>query len=69
MTMACGVVRHVEFRETDGRTAGSSALILLLALVTLAGVLAGHHMDAEGHHVTGMNNRIVGGCPTFSQCS
>ena len=55
--------RHVEFRETEGRGAGFPALILLLALVTLAGVLAGHHMDVEGHHVTGMNNRIVWGLP------
>ena len=54
-------MNHVGFRETEGRTAGSSALIPLLAFVTLAGVLAGHHMNAEGHHVTGMNNRIVWG--------
>ena len=55
--------RHVEFREVEGRGAGFLALVALLALVTLAGVLAGHHMDAEGHHVTGMNNRIVWGLP------
>ena len=52
-----------EFREIDGRSPGYPALIVLLALVTLAGVLAGHHMDTEGHHVTGMNNRIVWGLP------
>ena len=63
MTMARRVMPHIEFRETEGRGAGYPALILLLALVTLAGVLAGHHMDAEGHHVTGMNNRIVWGLP------
>ena len=56
-------MRHIEFREVEGRGAGFLALILLLALVTLAGVLAGHHMDAEGHHVTGMNNRVVWGLP------
>ena len=55
--------RHVEYRETAVGNAGFPALVVLLALVTLAGVLAGHHMDSEGHHVTGMNNRIVWGMP------
>ena len=55
--------RHVEFREVGGKGAGFLALTVLLAIVTLAGVLAGHHMDVEGHHVTGMNNRIVWGLP------
>ena len=63
MTAAREAMRHIEFHETEGRGAGFPALVLLLALVTLAGVLAGHHMDAEGHHVTGMNNRIVWGLP------
>ena len=56
-------MRHIEYREIDGKGAGYPALIVLLALVTLAGVLSGHHMDVEGHHVTGMNNRIVWGLP------
>ena len=63
MTTARGVMRHVEFRETEVRSAGYPALLVLLALVTLSGVLAGHHMDVEGHHVTGMNNRVVWGLP------
>ena len=56
-------MQTTEFREVDGTSPGYPALIVLLALVTLAGVLAGHHMDTEGHHVTGMNNRIVWGLP------
>ena len=56
-------MRTIEFHEIEGRSTGYLALIVLLALVTLAGVLAGHHMDNEGHHVTGMNNRIVWGLP------
>ena len=56
-------MRHIDFREVAGRGAGYSTLIVVLVLVTLAGVLAGHHMDVEGHHVTGMNNRIVWGLP------
>ena len=63
VTAARKAMRHIEFRETEGRGAGFPALVLLFALVTLAGVLAGHHMDVEGHHVTGMNNRIVWGLP------
>ena len=56
-------MRHSEFREIGGKGAAYPALVVLLALVTLVGVLAGHHMDVEGHHVTGMNNRIVWGLP------
>ena len=56
-------MRHIGFREIEGRSAGYVTLIVLLALVVLAGVLAGHYMDVEGHHVTGMNNRIVWGLP------
>ena len=56
-------MRHTEFREIEGKGAGYPALVGVLVLVTLAGVLAGHHMDVEGHHVTGMNNRIVWGLP------
>ena len=56
-------MRHIEFREIEGKSGGYVALIVLLALMTLAGVLAGHHMEVEGHHVTGMNNRIVWGLP------
>ena len=54
---------HIDFREIEGKNAAFAALVVLLALVTLAGVLAGHYMDSEGHHVTGMNNRIVWGLP------
>ena len=56
-------MHHVEHREIEGRSAGYAVLVALLALVALAGVAAGHHMDAEGHHVTGMNNRVVWGLP------
>ena len=55
--------RHIEYREAMVGNARFPALVILLALVTLVGVLAGHHMDSEGHHVTGMNNRIVWGLP------
>ena len=63
MTAPRGTMRHVEFFQVEGRGSGYAVLIAFLALVTLVGVLAGHHMDTEGHHVTGMNNRIVWGLP------
>ena len=63
MTTARGAMRNFDYREIQVRGAGYLVLIVLLALVTLAGVLAAHHMDVEGHHVTGMNNRIVWGLP------
>ena len=56
-------MQHTAYREIEGKGAGYPVLVALLALVTLAGVLAGHHMDVEGHHVTGMNNRVVWGLP------
>ena len=56
-------MQHTAYLEIEGKGAGYPVLVALLALVTLAGVLAGHHMDVEGHHVTGMNNRIVWGLP------
>ena len=56
-------MHHIEYREIEGRSGGVLALMAVLALLTFAGVLAGHYMDVEGHHVTGMNNRIVWGLP------
>jgi len=36
---------------------------LLLAVVAVIGVTAAHHMDVEGHHISGMNNQVVWGLP------
>ncbi len=38
-------------------------VLALLALGTLIGIGAAHHMEVEGHHVTGMDNQIVWGLP------
>ena len=37
----------------------------MIALLVLAamGIAAAHHMDTQGHHITGMNNQIVWGLP------
>ena len=38
-------------------------MLLVLALIALIGVASAHHMDLEGHHISGMNNQIVWGLP------
>ena len=35
----------------------------VLAALIAAGLAAAHHMETEGHHVSGMNNQIVWGLP------
>ena len=43
---------------------GSYWLILaVLAVLSVVGLLSAHHMDVEGHHISGMNNEIVWGLP------
>ncbi len=38
-------------------------LLIGLALIAVVGVLSAHHMEVEGHVITGMNNQIVWGLP------
>ncbi len=52
-----------QFREIEGRSGGFFALLCTLVLLVLAGLGAAWHMEHEGHHVTGMSNRIVWGTP------
>ncbi len=53
----------VRFSTIDARSAQYWVLLGLLAFGALVGYLAAHHMDVEGHHITGMNNQIVWGFP------
>lgn len=53
----------VRFSTIDARSARYWVLLGLLAFGALVGYLAAHHMDVEGHHITGMNNQIVWGFP------
>ena len=39
------------------------ALLSLFALLAAVGIAAAHHMDVEGHHISGMSNQIVWGLP------
>jgi Ni/Fe-hydrogenase subunit HybB-like protein len=52
--------QYAEIRTSTSRYWG---LLLALALVAAIGVGAAHHMELEGHHVTGMDNQVVWGLP------
>ena len=52
--------RYAEIRTS---TPAYWSLLVLIALIAIIGLAAAHHMDVEGHHVTGMNNQIVWGLP------
>ena len=52
--------RFAEIKTSSTRYWG---LLILLALVAVIGFAAAHHMDVEGHHISGMNNQIVWGLP------
>ena len=51
------------FSTIDANSAQYWLLLGTLALGALVGYLAAHHMDVEGHHITGMSNQIVWGFP------
>ncbi len=51
------------FSSIDAKSAQYWILLGVLAMATLIGVLSAHHMDVEGHHITGMSNQIVWGMP------
>ena len=53
-------LRYAEIKTSQPSYWG---LLIVLALIALVGFAASHHMDVEGHHVTGMNNQIVWGLP------
>jgi len=51
------------FTTIDGNSVGYYALLGFLGLLILVGLGAAHHMETEGHWVTGMSNQIVWGTP------
>jgi len=52
-----------KFAEIRTSTPQYWGLLALLALVAVIGIAAAHHMDVEGHHISGMNNQVVWGLP------
>ena len=53
----------VRFSSIDAKSAQYWILLGALVLTALVGYLAAHHMDVEGHHITGMSNQVVWGFP------
>jgi len=53
----------VQYREIEGRGAGFAALLAVLGALVAAGLAAAWAMEHQGHHITGMTNRIVWGTP------
>ncbi len=51
------------FSSIQANSAQYWILLGALGFATLVGVLSAHHMDLEGHHITGMSNQIVWGFP------
>jgi len=56
-------VARVHYHEIEGRSGGFVALLAVLGLLVLAGLAAAWTMEHQGHHITGMTNRIVWGTP------
>jgi Ni/Fe-hydrogenase subunit HybB-like protein len=56
-------VASIQYREIDGRSGAYMALLASLGALILAGLAAAWTMEHQGHHITGMSNRIVWGIP------
>jgi molybdopterin-containing oxidoreductase family membrane subunit len=56
-------VASIQYREIEGRSGAYFALLAVLGALILAGIGAAWTMEHQGHHVTGMSNRIVWGTP------
>ena len=54
---------RTHYREIEGRSPGFYALLGVLGALILAGLGGAWTMEHNGHHVTGMSNRIVWGAP------
>jgi molybdopterin-containing oxidoreductase family membrane subunit len=56
-------VASVQYREIDGRSGAYLSLLGVLGALILGGLGAAWTMEHQGHHITGMSNRIVWGTP------
>ncbi len=53
----------LRYSTIEARSSKFWMLLIGLALIVLIGVLSAHHVEVEGHVITGMNNQIVWGLP------
>lgn len=51
------------FSSLEAKSSQYWILLGALGLAAMIGYLSAHHMDVEGHHITGMSNQIVWGFP------
>ncbi len=51
------------FSSIEAKSIQYWILLSALGLAALIGYLSAHHMDVEGHHITGMSNQIIWGFP------
>jgi len=56
-------VASIQYREIEGRSGAYFALLAVLGALILGGLGAAWTMEHQGHHITGMSNRIVWGTP------
>jgi len=56
-------VASIHYREIEGRSAGYAVLLGALGILIAGGAAAAWTMEHQGHHITGMSNRIVWGIP------
>ena len=53
----------VHYREIKGNSRVFYAVLSVLLVIILVALWATHHMEGEGHYITGMTNQIVWGMP------
>jgi len=56
-------MKTIQYTELEGRSTGFFALMAILITIIGAGLVSALMMHGEGHHITGMTNRIVWGTP------
>ena len=56
-------MNKIRFQVLAGTHTGYRLLLWLLIILIGAGLIAAHHMESQGHWVTGMDNRVVWGLP------
>ena len=54
---------YLRYSELKVNSSRYWLILGVLAALIAAGLAAAHHMETEGHHVSGMNNQIVWGLP------
>ena len=53
----------IQYAEIKTSSSSYWSILIILFVIALFGVAGAHHMDVEGHHVSGMTNQIVWGLP------